>query len=63
VLHTTEEGEAVLSGLRERRTGAMREILEYLEAEDLLQLVKGLSKLAGATRAYEGKNINENDRG
>ncbi len=63
VLHTTEKGESVLSGLRERRTGAMREILEYLDAGDLSQLARGLAKLAGATRAYEEKNSSENDRG
>lgn len=63
LLRITEEGESVLSGLRERRTGVMREILEYLDAEDLSQLAKGLSKLAGVTRAYEVKKSSENDRG
>jgi DNA-binding MarR family transcriptional regulator len=62
VLHITEKGESVLSGLRERRTGAMREILECLDAGDLSLLAKGLSKLAGVTQAYKEKNSSENDR-
>lgn len=63
VLHVTEKGEAILSGLRERRTGVMREILAQLDAEVLSQLAKGLSKLAMATQAYEEKNGSENDKG
>jgi DNA-binding MarR family transcriptional regulator len=62
LLQITEKGESILSDLRERRTSIMREILEYLNAEELSQIVKGLSQLARVTRVYEEKNSSEHDR-
>ena len=63
LLRVTEKGESVLSGLRERRTGVMREILESLDAEALSQLTGALAKLAGVARAYEVGKSGEDDRG
>lgn len=63
ILHTTEKAESILSGLRGRRTDVLREIYECLEQRDLSQLAEGLSKLIEAARAYEEKNVGENDRG
>jgi DNA-binding MarR family transcriptional regulator len=62
VLQTTEKGESILSGLRERRTEAMREILEYLDADNLSQIVKGLAELARVAQTYEENNCGEHDR-
>lgn len=61
VLHTTEKAEAILSGLRGRRTDVLRQIFQFLDARDLPQIAGTLSKLAGAARAYEAKKGGEND--
>jgi DNA-binding MarR family transcriptional regulator len=63
VLNTTDAAESILSGLRGRRTDVLRDIYEYLEERDLAQLAEGLSKLVEAARAYEEKDVVENDRG
>jgi DNA-binding MarR family transcriptional regulator len=60
-LRLTEKGESILSGLRERKTTVMQAILEYLDAEDLSQIIKALSGLARAARAYEENNNREHD--
>ncbi len=61
-LRVTQEGETILSDLRERRTSSMREILARMEIKGLSNLVKGLSALVRAAQVYEGENNNEHDR-
>jgi DNA-binding MarR family transcriptional regulator len=63
MLQTTEKGEAILSDLRERRTGTMRDILAHLSVEELSYLVKGLSALVRAAQAHEEESRDEYDRG
>jgi DNA-binding MarR family transcriptional regulator len=53
VLNLTEEGKSVLSGLRERQTNVMRDILGYLDTDELSQIISALSGLAKAARTYE----------
>jgi DNA-binding MarR family transcriptional regulator len=59
VLHTTDEAESILSGLRGRRTDVLRKIYEHLGERDLSQLAEGLLKLLEAARAYK-ENTSEN---
>ena len=53
VLQITQKGESILSGLRERKTTIMKEILECLGVEELSQIVEGLTKFARVAQAYE----------
>lgn len=61
VLQITPKGEAILSGLRERRMDAMRRVLEQLDDEGLSQLVAGLSKLAGVALNYAAEDSIQDD--
>jgi DNA-binding MarR family transcriptional regulator len=61
VLHLTEKGESILSGLRERQTTVMQAILGYIDPEELSQIIKALSGLAEAARAYEENTGHERD--
>jgi DNA-binding MarR family transcriptional regulator len=63
VLHLTEQGETILSDLREHRTSSMREILTRLDEGELSHLAQGLSALVKAAQAYEEESTDEHDRG
>jgi DNA-binding MarR family transcriptional regulator len=63
VMQLTEQGETILSDLRERRMSTMREILTRLGKKELSCLLKGLSALVKAAQVCEEENQNEYDRG
>jgi DNA-binding MarR family transcriptional regulator len=60
-LRLTEQGESILLGLRERKATVMQGILECLDTAGLSQLIKGLSAMARAARAYEENIDREHD--
>ncbi len=61
-LRTTKKGESALDDLRERRIGALSEILNDLSVDELESLVRGLSALVRSVRAREEVRNDENDR-
>jgi DNA-binding MarR family transcriptional regulator len=61
VLRVTDRGEAIISGLRGRRTDVLRGIFGRLEADDLAQLAAIYARLAAAACAYEEKDARKDD--
>jgi len=61
ILKVTEKGEAILSGLRERRTSKMLGILGRMSMEELSYLARGLSSLVKAAEIGEEKGEDEHD--
>ena len=53
LLRSTQQGESILAGLRERRISTLREVFSRLSEEELEDLVSGLSALARSTQAFE----------
>jgi MarR family transcriptional regulator, organic hydroperoxide resistance regulator len=57
-LQLTEEGEKLVTELRERRRGYMSEVLARLSPDELTILARGLMFLASAVENQEGENEN-----
>lgn len=56
LLRPTEQGEAVVDNLKERRTSYLSRILRQLGTDELSILEKGLVSMVRAARKQEGRN-------
>ena len=63
LLRATEEGEAIVADLRERRASYLTELLSRLSAEELATIARGLALLANAVEVSEEGAEDERNRG
>jgi len=60
-IQVTDQGEAILTSLREETVSTMSDVLAHMSVEELSSLARGLSSLVKAAEAHEREIAYEHD--